>query len=202
LRPSGTLLYGGRFLTGGALVKLGEALHQDLLRYLNQSQQHQAAGDTLKSRISAILSPQMQTVVLYRLSHWFWSKGWRRAATAIATLNALVFKATISPAASIGPGLFLPHPPGITFCGSAGRGLTMYSMAVCCPSFEDGWSAQKGPRLGNAIQVGAHAVVQGPVQVGDRARIGFCVVLDRDAPPDVLVVSKAMRATLTPRGNR
>lgn len=178
-------------------MTLSEAFREDLLRYLNQSPEHRAAGDTLKSRISAILSPQIQTVVLYRLSHWFWSKGWRQTATALATLNALIFKVIISPAASIGPGLFLPHPPGITFCGSAGRGLTMYSMAVCCPSFDDGWSAQKGPRLGDTIRVGAHAVVHGPIQVGDRARIGFWVVLDRDAPPDALVVSKAMRATLS-----
>jgi len=193
---AGTLLPSSAFSSDGATMTLGEVLNQDLLRYLDQSAEHRAAGDTVKSRLSAILSPQIQTVVLYRISHWLWEKGWRRLAFAVANWNALIFKAMISPASSIGPGMFLPHPPGITFCGSAGSGLTMYSMAVCCPSVSDGWSADKGPRLGNSILVGAHSVIHGPIWVGDRTKIGFCVALDRDAPPDTLVVSKAVRAIL------
>jgi serine O-acetyltransferase len=171
-------------------------LREDVLRYLNQSADHRVAGDTLKSRISAVLSPQLQAVWLYRLSHWLWRAGWRRAGKAVGLFSSVVFKTAISPAAAIGPGLFLPHPPGITFCGCAGRGLTMYSMSVCCPSPDDGWCAARGPQLGNNVTVGAHAVIHGRIRVGSGSRIGYCVVLDKDAPAHALVVSRAIRVAV------
>jgi serine acetyltransferase len=92
--------------------------------------------------------------------------------------------------------MFLPHPPGTTFCGRAGVGLTMYSIATCCPRAESSWGVENGPQLGDGVTVGAHAVLQGPIRVGDRSRIGFSVCVDRDVPAGVLVVSRTMRATL------
>lgn len=181
---------------------LRSALAEDLSRYLNQSADHRAAGNTFRTRLSAWLSPPLQSIVLYRMSHWLWSRGWKRAGCVVSRLNTLLFRTTISPASSIGPGFLLPHPPGASFCGRAGRGLTMYSLATCWPAPHDGCSADKGPRLGDDVTLGGHSVVLGSVNIEDGARIGFKVTLEQNVPSGALVFSRSMRALLTPDGVR
>lgn len=173
-------------------------LSEDLRRCLYQSPAHRARGDSLKARLSAVLSPPFQCVLIFRISHWLWRRRWYWAAGVMAGLNRLIFKASLEPASRIGPGVFLPHPPGTVFCGSAGRGLTVYSIVTCGPCADGPWRVEQGPVLGDNITIGAHSVIQGPVRVGDGTRIGFAVVLNRDAPSGALVISRAMRAAIQP----
>jgi len=183
-----------------ALASIQRDVSEDILRYLNKSPENQAAGDTLKTRLGAFLTPQLQCLLLHRIAHCLFVKGWTRLAVFISRLNLLVHKVSIPPHSCIGPGCLLPHPAGVTFCGAAGRGLTLYSLAVCCPleASLDG-PLETAPRLGDRVTVGAHAVVLGPITVGDDVRIAFSLRVDRDAPPGVLVVSRALRVTMRSR---
>ena len=173
------------------------SLSEDILRYLNKSPENQAAGDTFKTRLGAFLTPQLLCLLFYRIAHYLYVKGWRRLAVGVSRLNCLVHKVTIPPQSCIGPACFLPHPAGVTFCGTAGNGLTLYSLAVCCPlgAFLSG-PVENAPRLKDRVTVGAHAVLLGPITVGDDTKVAFSLRVDRDVPAGVLVISKALRVTM------
>lgn len=176
------------------------ALAGDILRYLNKSPENQAAGDNLKSRLGAILTPQLLCLMLHRLAHFFYVNGWIVVAALLSRFNFLVHKVSITPQSCIGPGFHLPHPAGMVFNGTAGAGLTIYTLAVCCaydPLLDA--PAEAGAQLGDRVTLGAHAVLLGRVTVGDDTRVAYSIRLDRDAPAQMLVVSSALRVKARPR---
>ena len=178
-------------------VTIWRSFEEDVQRYLTKSPENQAAGDTLKSRLGAFLTPNLQALLIYRASHYLGTNGWRRLALLLSLFNLLLDKVSIPPQSCIGPGCFLPHPAGVTFCGTAGRGLTLYSLSVCCPvEGPVGNPVEFGPRLGDRVTVGAHAVLLGPITVGNDTKVAFGLRLDRDAPQGVLVISTVLRVTL------
>ncbi|HUU22888.1 MAG TPA: hypothetical protein VM389_10170 [Phycisphaerae bacterium] len=192
--PSDCLAQGHRRLS-----TIRRSLSADILRFLNKSPENRAAGDNLRTRLGAFLTPQLLCLLLYRIAHYLHVNGWGRLAVLVTRLNLLIHKVNISPQSCIGAGCFLPHPVGVTFHGTAGRGLTLYSLCVCCPR-EPGVDgpAEAGPRLGHRVTVGGHAVLLGPITVGDDTKVAPKVCLDREAPAAVLVVSKAVRSVHVP----
>ena len=106
----------------------------------------------------------------------------------------------ITPQSCIAAGCRLPHPACVTFHGRAGRGLTLYSRAVCCPREPVlDIPVELGPCLGERVTIGGHAVVMGPIHLGDDTKLAFTVWIDRDVPPRTLVVSAALRQPKYPR---
>jgi serine O-acetyltransferase len=167
---------------------------KDILRFLTKSPENRAAGDGLKTRLSAFLRPELQCLFLYRVAHYLHVRGWWRAAIVLTRINFLVHKANITPESCIGPAARVPHPAGLTFCGRAGRGVTIFALSTCCPSGPFGEnSAHEGPVLGDDVMVGGHSVVVGPLQIADSTKISFGVRLARDTPRGVLVVARTMR---------
>jgi serine O-acetyltransferase len=176
------------------LATIWNSLSEDILRYLNKSPENQASGDNLKTRTGALLTPQLLCLVLYRISHYVYVKGWKRCAILLARMNYLTHKVSIAPQCCIGPGCFLPHPAGVTFFGTAGRGLTLYALAICCPVNTVAEEAvEMGPCLGDYVVIGGHAVVLGPVRIGHHTTVAFGVRLDRDAGDNVIAISGVMR---------
>jgi serine O-acetyltransferase len=147
----------------------------------------------IKRRLSALLRPELLSLLAYRLSHCLYVKGWRRSAWFLCRTNFYLHKANIPPHSCIGPGCRLPHPLGVVFHGAAGARLTVFSMAICGPGEGVLDRAEiAAPYLGDDVQLGAQAVVLGPITVGDRARIAHSVKVMVDVPPDVLVASRNM----------
>jgi len=172
-------------------------LSQDVARYLTKSPANIAQGDNFKARLSAFLTPELLCLLLYRFSHYFYVTRWRRVAAALARLNSLVHRVTITPQSCIGGGCRLPHPANVTFHGRAGSGLTLYSLAICCPKEPVlDIPVAMGPNLGERVTVGAHAVVMGPIHLGDDTKVAFTVWVDHDVPARSLVVSAALRQTM------
>jgi serine O-acetyltransferase len=179
---------------------LRSTVSDDIRRYLTKSPHDLARGDSFKTRLSACLTPEVFPVLLYRIAHFFYASGWRRIAAIITWSNQAMNRVHLTAQSCIGPGLRLPHPAGVTFHGRAGHGLTLYSLAICCPSPEhwDG-ALEAAPSFGDQVTVAAHAVVQGPVTVGDGATIAYGIQLDRDAPAGVLVSSRLLRVGIRRR---
>jgi len=169
------------------------SISEDILRYLTKSPENLAAGDTFKQRLSAFLTPELLCLFLYRVAHLLWVNQWHRLAALVSRFNLLVHKVNITSQSCIGPGCRLPHPAGVTFHGRAGRGLTLFSLAVCCTSENclEG-PVEAGPRLGDRVTVGGHSVLMGPISVGDDSKISFSVRLQSDAPPGVVVICKSL----------
>jgi serine O-acetyltransferase len=112
----------------------------------------------------------------------------------LTRINFLVHTANITPESCIGPGCRMSHPAGLTFCGTAGRGVTVFALSTCCPDgpFSEE-CAEMGPVLGDNVLIGGHTVVIGPVHIGQDAKISFGVRLNRDVPPGVVVISRTSR---------
>ena len=168
-------------------------LHEDITRFLNKSPENQAVGDTLRSRTGALLTPQLLCLLVYRLAHFAHCRGWDTLSALLTTFNMLTHKVSISPDSCIGPGCLVPHPAGVSFCGRAGRGLTLYSLAVC-GTFETslGGPLDAAPRLGDRVTIGGRAVVLGPVRLGNDVRTLAVRIVD-EVPDGCLVTCRVVR---------
>lgn len=152
------------------------------------------------SVLALFTTPQLQIVLLHRAAHLLHARGWLWLAQLFGWLSYYLHKAAISPASCIGGGLYLASPVGVGFHGSAGARLTLSTRSLCGSAFP--LLAQDiagAPKLGDDVVLGTQAVVMGPVVLGDRVRVGFNVVLGRDAPADVLVASRGMLSRVTER---
>lgn len=149
-----------------------------------------------------VLLPATQCALLHRIAHRAYLSGWRRTAAGIAGLSARLTGAWIHPGSRIGPGLFVPHPARIHFCGTAGAGLVMLPQVVVGPErpvlATDPFPAD-APRLGEDVVVGAQSVVLGPVTVGDGALVGVGVTTLRDVPAGTISV-QVLRQRSVPHG--
>lgn len=178
---------------------LRDCLAADLRRYLTKSPHDLARGNNWRTRLSASFSPEVSPVIWHRVAHLLYANGWHTAALILARLNQLVHKVSITPQSCVGSGLRLPHPAGVTFHGTAGDELTLYSLAVCCSLPEEwGGMPDTGPRLGHYVTVAAHAIVQGPISVGSGSTVGHGIPLRHNAPAAVLVYSRAMLLRFRP----
>jgi len=169
---------------------------RDIYRQLTMSPETTALGDSFKRKLSAFLRPEIQSLFLYRVSHYIHVIGWPRVARTLSRFNFMLHKVNITPQSCIGPGCRLPHPPGVIFHGQAGSELTLFSLAICCTSDDclEGPVAN-GPNLGDRVLLGAHAVLLGSITVGSDTKIPYSVRLGKNAPPGVIVVSKNLHLT-------
>ncbi len=170
-------------------------LKTDTMRYLTKSPENVAAGVTFKSVTSALLTNQLQCMVLYRLSHLLYLRGHRWSALLLSRLNYYIHKVSLPPETCLGAGCFIPHPVGVFFCASAGEGLTLYHLAVACAAAEGG-REHSGAWLGDRVVIGGRAVLLGPVRVGDDAKV-FAVHIRSDVPSGTLAVCGRSRQRMT-----
>lgn len=182
-------------LDHGHLATLRRMLSADLGRIVRQ-----VGGGRPMSRPRAamlVLLPAMQCAVLHRVAHLLHRRGWRRAAAGIAGLSLRLTGASIHPGSRIGPGLFVPHPARVAFCGTAGRDLVILPAVVVAPDrpvlAAEPFPAD-APRLGDGVVVGAQSVVIGAVTIGDGAMVGVGVATRRDVPAGTVSV-QLMRQT-------
>lgn len=167
--------------TGYAEVR--RLLSADFARVLRQT-----TGGKPTSRLRRLMHltlPAMQVAIFHRVAHLLHGHGWRRCAAAVSDLSLRLTGASLHPGSPIGPGLFVPHPARIVFCGSAGIDLVLLPGTLVGPRdwvFPGAPFPADAPRLGDNAVVGAHAAVQGAVTVGAGATIGIGVCSLRDVP--------------------
>jgi len=130
-----------------------------------------------------------RAVVRFRLSHVWWQRGGllRRLAILLYWAN-LKRGLDILPNVRVGKGLKLPHPVGITIGGDAviGRFALILSNVTIGATGKvrvrpDG-ARQIMPQIGDFVNIGAGAVIVGPVTIGDHVRIGANAVVLSDVP--------------------
>lgn len=173
----------------------------DIARYLSKSPEDDALGNGFKRRLSAFLTPELQCLTLYRLSHYCHVVRWRCIGSLLAKLNFVLFKISLPASSCIGPGCRLSHPAGVIFCGNAGSGLTLFAMAMCYDSSGSG-SYSDSLTMANNVTVGAHAVVIGPISVGAHTKISPRAVLCQDTKEHTIVASTALYPVARSRKER
>ncbi len=116
--------------------------------------------------------PGVHAVLLHRLSHSLWNRGFKWLARVLSNLARLFTGIEIHPGARIGSRFFIDHGMGVVIGETAviGDDCTLYhGVTLGGTSWEKG---KRHPTLGRDVVVGAGAKVLGPIEIGDGARIG------------------------------
>ena len=160
-----------------------------------------ARDPAAQSRTEVVLAyPGFHAVLLHRLAHALWVRGFRLLARFLSNLGRWVSGADIHPGATIGSRFFMDHASGIVIGETAEieDDVTLYqnvTLGGVSPSVNS--SAQvnrkRHPTIRNGVIIGSGAQVLGPVTVGEGARIGANAVVVKDVPAGVTMVGVAAR---------
>jgi serine O-acetyltransferase len=135
---------------------------------------------------------------LHRLSHALWSLGLHLPAKVVAFWIRVVFGAILPPETTLPDDLVLHHGGlGIVIHPNVviGSGAQLQHHACLATDVP-----RRDPRrmiIGDNVAIGAHAVVLGPVRIGDGATVGAGAIVTRDVPPGTTVVGVPARALAT-----
>lgn len=132
--------------------------------------------------------PGFHALILYRIAHWFWLKGFMLIGRLISYLSRMFTGIEIHPGAKIGEGFFIDHGMGVVIGETAEildnctiyQGVTLGGLSLK--------KEKRHPTLDHHVVVGAGAKVLGPVFVGANCKIGAGSVVLEDVPPNSTVI--------------
>jgi len=144
-----------------------------------------------------ILNPRFLPVLLFRISNCFFRNKLPILAKLVALKNQVFFGCDIARGASIGGGLYLPHPNGIVIGEHVkiGRNCIIHQGVTLGARGED--HALANPVVGDEVEIGTGAKILGCLKIGDHARIGANAVVLSDVPPYSVAVG--IPAKIIPR---
>jgi serine O-acetyltransferase len=170
-------------------MNLKECLLADLERqfyYEGQSDLTPTVYGVLKQS----LNPRFLPVVLFRLAHGCYSRGWGILAKLLSLVNFLLFGIEIAQRCEIGGGLFLPHTVGTVIgARSIGKNAVIFQgVTLGAKSIDIGYSEGSRPLLGDNVTIGAGAKVLGGVSIGDNVVVGANAVVTKSLENNVVAV--------------
>ncbi len=132
--------------------------------------------------------PGLHAIWMHRLAHALWKRGLVTLPRFISHLNRFLTGIEIHPGAKIGRRFFIDHGAGVVIgeTSEIGDDVTMYQGAVLGGVSTE--RVKRHPTVGNNVVIGAHAVILGPVEIGDNSRIGAGSVVVKSVPPGSTVV--------------
>lgn len=142
-----------------------------------------------RSRLEVLLCyPGIHAVMLHRIAHALWRRGWRLAGRLVSNLNRFLTGIEIHPGAKIGRRFFIDHGMGVVIGETAeiGDDVTIYQGVTL-----GGVSLDRGkrhPTVEDGVVIGAGAAVLGPFTVRRGARIGSNAVVLKEVPAGATVV--------------
>ncbi|PWV58601.1 serine O-acetyltransferase [Plasticicumulans acidivorans] len=148
-----------------------------------------ARDPAARSRFEVLTTyPGVHAVITHRFAHRLWHAHLRYPARLLGFLARMFTGVDIHPAATIGRRLFIDHATGVVIGETAvvGDDCTLYHGVTLGGTR---WTrGKRHPTLGHGVVVGAGAKVLGPIEVGNRARVGANSVVVRDVPAERTVV--------------
>lgn len=172
-------------------MTLRELIASDLARF---TQTYELRGQPYSRRRifweSVIFKAGFQAVLLYRVSHWLYQRGWIYPPWLLSRVSIAITGAEIEFNARIGPGMFVSHPVGIV----VGRGTVIGANVTLFQGVTFGvksWhpdAITKFPRVGNKCYFFTGAAVLGDVTIGDNCIVGAHAVVTSDLPDGSLAL--------------
>lgn len=160
--------------------------------------------------------PGAQALIMYRLG--VWQMGLQRgilrsfALRLYRFLHAFVrnrYGIELYASARIGRRLIIAHQHGIVLHPGLVMGddcLIRHSVTIGYGGGftrlkpKDGMEPRRGPTTGDRVEIGAGAVIVGPITIGDDVKIGPNAVVMRSVPAGSVVTAPAARVISRPRG--
>jgi len=132
--------------------------------------------------------PGLHAIWIHRFSHILWQKQCRTLARIISHVSRFLTGIEIHPGAKIGRRFFIDHGAGVVIGETTeiGDDVLIYQGVVL-----GGVSRQKTkrhPTLRNKVVVGAGAIILGPIEIGENARVGAGSVVIGNVPDNSTVV--------------
>lgn len=133
-------------------------------------------------------------VASQRLGNWLYRHKVRFLPDLIKCWQLRKFACELSPYATIGGGLSIPHSTGIV----VGHAVQIGSHCrifqnVTIGSNEKTEDRTDMPKIGNHVTIYAGAVLVGGIEIGDHAVIGANAVVTKDVPPHAVVTGNPMK---------
>ena len=168
----------------GTFTRVASELRADLTAALERDP---AARDV--GRFEILLTyGGVQALLAHRVAHALHDSGVPLAPRVLANATRIATGVEIHPAARIGEGPFIDHGTGVVIGETAqiGDNVTLYQgVTLGGTGFQRG---KRHPTVGHDVVVGSGAKLLGPIDVGDRAKIGANSVVIHDVPADSTVV--------------
>jgi serine O-acetyltransferase len=165
-------------------ARVAREVREDLAAALARDPAARAVG-----RVEMLLTyGGVQALLSHRISHALHEAGVPLVPRLLAYLTTAVTGVEIHPAARIGRGLFIDHGAGVVIGETAevGDDVTIYQgVTLGGTGFARG---KRHPTVGNEVMIGAGSALLGPIQIGDRSKIGANSVVIHDVPQNSTVV--------------
>ena len=153
-----------------------------------------------RNRTEVLLTyPGVHALVVHRLSHRLWDRGWRFVPRLLAYISRWWTNVDIHPGAEIGRRFFIDHGACVVIGETAeiGNDVTLYhGVTLGGVSWNSG---KRHPTLGDGVVAGAGAKILGPITIASGARIGANSVVISDVPEGRTVVGVPGRIVNTGR---
>jgi serine O-acetyltransferase len=171
-------------------IAQGHPLRQSLVEQMKEDVTCVFARDPAARNLPEVLLiyPGVHAVLIYRVSHRLWLRGWKFAARWLSFMGRWLTNVDIHPGAKIGQRLFIDHGAGVVIGETAeiGNDVTLYHGVTLGGT---SWNkAKRHPTLGNNVLVGAGAKILGPICLGDNVRVGANSVVNKNVPACCTVV--------------
>lgn len=137
--------------------------------------------------------PGLHATWLYRVAHWLWRHHLKLLARFLSYVTRALTGVDIHPGARIGRRFFIDHGAGVVIGETAelGDDVLLYQGVVLGGTSPE--KTKRHPTVGNHVVIGAGAILLGPIEIGDDARIGAGSVVIRPVPPATTVVGVPAR---------
>ena len=144
---------------------------------------------------ACLTDPSFSTVLAWRVSASLQARGHRMSGRLLWRALVAFSGCHIHPEATIGPGLRLPHPVGLTIGHGArlASGVTVYQNATIGAGYRDG----RYPTVGTGAVIFPGAVLAGGIAVGAGAVVGAGSVVLRDVAERTVVAGNPARVLRT-----
>jgi len=158
------------------------------------------------SMLEAVLcSSGLHCIIIYRLSHILWEKGWHLSARIISQVARFLTGIEIHPAACIGKGFFIDHGMGVVIgeTSKIGDNVTIYHDVTLGGTtvFDENGKimTKRHPNIGNNVIIGSGAQILGPISIGDNCKIGSNAIVVKSVDENTTVVGVAAHKVMPPQ---
>jgi serine O-acetyltransferase len=141
-----------------------------------------------RSVLEVLTYPGLWSLWWHRVSHWLWRHRAKLLARMVSQMSRFLTGVEIHPGATIGRRFFIDHGMGVVIGETSviGDDVLMYHQVTL-----GGTSLAKvkrHPTLGNGVMIGMGAKILGPIIIGENCQIGANAVVNKDIPPNCVVV--------------